>query len=100
MRCTDNIRDSGRVGSTIRGRNSVCLDRHADMGGAIGADVVLVGAELASLRGHSFQFLLGGSISISDIHNHRRVVAFSRNGKAVETLDDLVTDFTALEPAY
>lgn len=66
---------------------------HADKGGTIGANVVLVGAELATLSSNTLELLLSWGIGIANVHGK---TLFTKTD-AVELADDFVTDIAVLE---
>ena len=59
----------------------------------IGANVVLVCSELATLRGDTLQFLLRWGIGVADVHQK----ALLANRHAVKLLDHFVTNVSILE---
>ena len=62
-------------------------------GGAIGANIVLVGSELTAFSGDTLQVLLSRGIGIANLQKK----ALLANRLAVELLDDLFTDLTSLK---
>jgi hypothetical protein len=62
-------------------------------GGAIGANIVLVGAKLAALGGDSLKLLLSWGIGVSNVHWK----TFFTNTDAVELPNDLVADITRIK---
>lgn len=84
-----------RGGSTTTVPGSLAVDAGMDSNirSAVGANVVLIGAELAALSRDALQLLLRRSIGIADIHLH----AFYANTSAVILLDHVLTFFASLE---
>ena len=66
---------------------------HANQGGSIGANIVLVGTELASLSSDTLELLLAGSVCVTDLHVH----VFIANRHVVEVGNDLIADGTRLK---
>lgn len=66
---------------------------HADKGGTIGTNVILVGAELATLSSDALELLLSWGIGIANVHEK----TLFTNTEAVELADDFVTDIAVLE---
>lgn len=65
----------------------------ANVSSAVGTNVVLVCAELSTLRSDTLELLLSRSIRIADLHKH----AFISDCDAVVLLDDVLTLLTACE---
>jgi hypothetical protein len=65
----------------------------ADSHGAIGSNVVLIGAVLTALGSDALQLLLSRSVGIANLHGE----AITLNGLAVELLDDLLANVTRLK---
>lgn len=66
---------------------------HADGVGAIGADVILVGAVLATLSRDPLQLLLRRRIGVSDLH----LLSIDAELETIEVLDDPLTYLPTLE---
>lgn len=67
--------------------------RHANKGGTVGANIVLVGAELTSLSSDTLELLLTGSVCIADLHVH----VFVTNRHVVKVGNDLIADGARLK---
>lgn len=84
-----------------RGRNTVAsplgLGVHVwaqtNKGSTIGADVILVGAELAALGSHTLELFLSRSIGVTNVHQH----ALVSDANAIELADDFIANSTALK---
>lgn len=68
---------------------------HPNEGSAVGTDVVLVGAELATLRSDTLELLLGGSVCISDVHEKTLLA----NTNTIELSDDVVANIAVFKAA-
>jgi hypothetical protein len=62
-------------------------------GGAVSANIVLVGSELTAFSGDTLQVLLGGGVGIANLQKE----AFLADGLTVELLDDLFADVARLK---
>jgi hypothetical protein len=82
-----------RSRATTESRLRVGRSLKTDKGGTVGADVVLVGAELATLGGDTLQLLLSRGVGISNVHE-KSILA---DADAVVLSDDLITDIAVLE---
>lgn len=68
---------------------------HANERGAIGANIVFIGTELASLSSDTLELLLAGSVCVTNLYVH----VFIANRHVVEVGNDLVADSTRLKTA-
>jgi hypothetical protein len=68
---------------------------NADVSGAIGADVVLVGTELTALSSDALQLLLGRRVGIADLQ--LLGLAFFAETNAVVLPDDILALIASLE---
>jgi hypothetical protein len=68
---------------------------HTDKGSAIGAYVVLIGAELSTLASDTLELLLGRSVCVTNLHWKTLIT----NKLAGEVFNDFITNLTRLETA-
>jgi hypothetical protein len=67
----------------------------SNIGSAVGANVVLIGAELPTFGGDALQLLLGRRVGVPDLHQH----SLFANGSTMVLLDDVLALLASLKSA-